>query len=209
MRYLAAALISEGKSDDEFLPRLLTRLLEDVGLRECTETVEVADVLRLRHRSRPPTIDEVLSLVDGSAGSFPLVFYHRDQGASPSRVEREWLTPLLARWGSRGERLVPVVPVRETEAWLLADGDALRTAFGVRWSDRELGLPSEPARVEQVADPKAVVNRLGDRVGRGADRYFERLGGLVSLEVLGRVPAFARLRADIIGALTGLGYQRR
>ncbi|MFY1633446.1 DUF4276 family protein [Solwaraspora sp. WMMB335] len=128
MRYLSTALISEGLSDDRFLPRLLARALEELCLIEFDETVYVSDVQPLRARSGPVGIDDVIGLVDRSDGGFTIIFFHRDQGANAERVRREWLDPLRKRWTDRREQLVAVVPVRETEAWLLADGQALRSA---------------------------------------------------------------------------------
>jgi hypothetical protein len=209
MRYLTSALISEGRSDDEFLPRLLTRALDDMCSSDFDDVVEVADVVVMRMRSGPPAVDSVIELVERQAGSFSLVFFHRDQGANPERVKREWIDPLRRTWGSRTERLITVVPVRETEAWLLADGAALRRALGVRWPNDVLGVPGTPRLVEKISDPKAVLSELGDRVRRPIDSYFARLGELVSLDVLADVPAFRSWQEETRDALAASGYKRR
>jgi hypothetical protein len=83
MRYLAAALIAEGPSDDRFLPPMLTRALEDICAHDFADSVEVADVCALRAYNRPHSIVEVLKLVAENADSFTMVFFHRDQGALP------------------------------------------------------------------------------------------------------------------------------
>lgn len=108
MRYLTSALISEGVTDDRFLPRLLGRALTELCLTEFDEGVDVADVLPLRDAGGPVGIPRVLDLVDRNPGSFLLLFFHHDQGASAERVEREWLAPLREQWGGRDERLVPI-----------------------------------------------------------------------------------------------------
>lgn len=191
MRYLTSALVSEGSTDDRFLPRLLGRAMTDLCLTNFANTVDVADVQPLRARRGPSSVDEVLDLVDRNAASFLLIFFHRDCGPNADRVEQQWLAPIRQRWGDRRERLVPVVPVRETEAWLLADGDALRNAFGVRsWSDADLGLPPRPRDVETIPEPKRVLNDIVARVSRSAHDHFEQLGEMVSLERLGQVPAY-------------------
>ena len=143
MRYLTSALVSEGVTDERFLPPLLARMLQEICA-EFEDSVEVADVRVLREKRGPRRIDEVLDLVDRNRGSFLVVFFHHDRGAREGRTETEWLGPLRAAWGPRSERLIAVVPVRETEAWMLADGNALRRTLGVRWSDQELGVPSHP-----------------------------------------------------------------
>lgn len=207
MRYLTSALISEGVTDDRFLPVLLGRALTELCLTEFDEAVDVADVQILRNRCGPAPIDDVIKLVDRNAASFLLVFFHRDQGPSADRVEAEWLGPLRARWGDRNERLIPVVPVRETEAWLLADGDAIRNALGVRWTDTEMGLPRNAKDVERLADPKQVLNAVTGRVRRSVYDHFGQLGELVSLDRLASVPAYRRWWKDTHEALAALGFR--
>ena len=42
------------------------------------------------------------------------------------------------------------------EAWALADGEALRSAFGTVLDDRELGVPAKARDVETILDPHQV-----------------------------------------------------
>jgi len=209
MWYLATALIAEGPSDDLFLPPLLTRALDHICLTEFADTVEVADVRVLRSVNRPHTVPEAVKLVSENAASFNLIIFHRDQGTGANRVEDEWLGPLRQQWGDRPERLIGIVPVRETEAWMLADGEALRRVLGLRWPDDRLGVPAQPKGVERIVDPKQVLARQEREVRRPIDSYYERLGGLVSLAVLVSVPAFARWRQEAVTALADIGLRRR
>ncbi|MEO3745461.1 DUF4276 family protein [Plantactinospora sp. B5E13] len=207
MRYLTSALVSEGVTDDQFLPRLLGRALTELCLTEFDDVVEVADVQPLRRRKGPCSVEEVIELVELNANSFSVVFFHHDQGAAAERLQLEWLGPLQRLWGERVERLVAVVPIRETEAWLLADGVALRTALGVRWSDAEMGLPAHPKDVERIDDPKRILNGVLRRVSRSIDDHYGQLGELVSLDRLQLVPAYRRWWSDTRKALTELGYR--
>jgi hypothetical protein len=209
MRYLASGLVAEGITDDRFLRPLLSRALEELCAGEFDESVEVSDVQVLRSRSGPLGVDSILELLDGQGGSFVLVFVHRDQGANADRVRSEWTEPLRSRWDDRTGRLVMVVPVRETEAWMLADGEALRAVLRVRWPDRQLGVPATPRRVEEVVDPKQALRRMEARISRSFDAYLDRLGEEVSIEVLRKVPAFRQWWDDTCSALAKVGYRRR
>jgi hypothetical protein len=209
MRYLTSALISEGGTDDRFLPGLLGRALDAICSSDFTDSVEIPDVTVLRDHSGPPSVDQIIKIIERNDGLFSLVFVHRDHGASGERIEREWVGPLATRWGRRSERLVMVVPVRETEAWVLADGLALRRALGVTWRDSELGVPIRPKDVEAIRDPKVPLRKTGVRIGRPVENYFERLSELVSLSVLQQVPSFAGWWERTVEALTDLGYRRR
>ncbi|MBM0277958.1 DUF4276 family protein [Micromonospora tarensis] len=207
MRYLTSALVSEGVTDDQFLPRLLARSLTEICLTEFEDAVEVADVQPLRDRGGPCSVADVVGLVEQNPASFSLVFFHHDQGASAERTAAEWLRPLRELWGERAEQLVAVVPVRETEAWLLADGEALRRALGVSWTDSEMGLPAQPRLVERVVDPKSALNSVMRRVSRSTTDHYGQLGELVSLDRLQGVPAYKRWWTDTRDALTRLGYR--
>ncbi len=209
MRYLTSALVSEGNSDDQFLPRLLGRALAQLCLTEFEDAVDVADVQPLRDRTGPSSVADVVRLVEQNRANFSLIFFHRDQGADAGRVEREWIQPLRDLWGYRPEQLVTLVPVRETEAWLLADGDALRSALGVPgWSDTSMGLPAQPAHVERLPDPKRVLSDLTRRVSRSRKDHFVQLGEIVSLERLHDVPAYRRWWNETREALVRLNYRR-
>lgn len=209
MRYLASGLVAEGATDDRFLRPLLTRALEELCSREFDEQVDVSEVQVLRGRGGPPAVAEIVRLADEQRDSFLLLFVHRDQGANPGRVRSEWIEPLRAAWGDRAQRLVMAVPVRETEAWMLADGDALRAVMRVRWPNNQLGVPAAPRRVEELSDPKQVLDRLGERISRSFHAYYERLGEEVSIDALSEVPAFRQWWNDTRSALTGAGFRPR
>ena len=208
MRYLTSALISEGVTDDQFLPRLLGRALTELCLTEFDDPVEVADVQPLRDRKGPCSVEDIIRLVDRNAASFSLIFFHHDQGTRADRVEAEWLRPLRTLWGDRAERLVAVVPVRETEAWLLADGDALRGALGVQWTDAQMRLPQNARDVERVGDPKKILNDVMRRLSRSIEDHYGQLGELVSLDRLDLVPAYQRWWSDTRDALAKIGFHR-
>ncbi|MFF5080134.1 hypothetical protein ACFY36_24030 [Actinoplanes sp. NPDC000266] len=94
------------------------------------------------------------------------------------------------------------------EAWLLADGDALRSSLGVRWSDADMGVPRRPKDVEAIVDPKIPIRRLEQRRNRSIEDFFEEIAESVSLDVLREVPSFAAFERQTISALTDMGYRR-
>ncbi len=57
------------------------------------------------------------------------------------------------------EQLVPVIPVRMTEAWLLTDESAIRRASGNPNGKVRLDLPPV-SRLEALPDPKVELHRL-------------------------------------------------
>ena len=112
-----------------------------------------------------------------------LLFVHRD-------AERIPLGERLAQIPTDGGRIVRVVPVRMTEAWLLIDESALRHAAGNPHGREPLLLPSS-RRLEQVKAPKAVLaaaflaaggqptGRRRSRVRRDESSWAERVASVI------------------------------
>lgn len=108
---------------------------------------------------------------------------------------------------------VPVVPIRMTEAWLLADETAIRRAAGNPNGTMPLDLPSV-ARLENIPDPKRI---LHDVLRQASGLNSRRRASLPIQERTLRIPqyiddfspldaldAFRSLQADIANAVSGL-----
>jgi hypothetical protein len=158
---------------------------------------------------RPLAVPDIVDLIRRKANTFHLVFVQRDQDGNTDRVRREWIDPLASAWGDGlDELLVPVVPVRKTEAWVLADGDALRGVLGINWPDVRLGVPNRAADVERIPDPKVPIRELVRRLNRPIEDFYEELAESISLDRLCGVPSFAEVRARIGESLAEMGYRR-
>ena len=83
-----------------------------------------------------------------------VLFVHRDAEGQPADFRRDEIANAIKRTSIRH---VPVVPVRMTEAWLLADETAIRSAAGNPNGREELNLP-EARRLEDLPDPKKVLH---------------------------------------------------
>lgn len=202
--WLSMLLLTEGRTDDRILPRLLERSAEEVCARVVEGSVDVGEVVVVRPRPGPPNIDDIVRQAIKNDGAFNVLLVHRDIGANRARSEREWIQPIRDAWTAAGrkEELVVAAPVRETEAWALADGNALRSVFGVNWQDERLKLPASPKLVEEEVDPKRVLEHIRDQISRRSTDYYARLGDLIALERLRLVPSFQAWESDLGDALT-------
>ena len=136
-----------------------------------------------------------------------LLFVHRD-------AEALGLAERLAQIPTGSGRVVRIVPVRMTEAWLLIDESALRHAAGNPGGQEPLALP-HPNRLEQLPNPKALLAGAflaagGNPAGRRRKRalrdeasWAERVASVISdFSSLRRLSAFQafenelRLRLD-------------
>ncbi|HHA2765405.1 TPA: hypothetical protein ACOEQU_003802 [Stenotrophomonas maltophilia] len=212
MNYLGLALYAEGSTDYYFLQPLLRRLSEDVMALRGRAPAEVSDVLGVDHpeSAREERRDErIRAAAAASHGSWNIFFIHADGSGDAERAKREQADPgILALQPEHG---VAVIPVKETEAWAMADGEALRKAFGCTLSDVELGVPPQAADVQKIADPKKSLEealgsaRGGARRKRAISQYLGTIGETVSMERLRQVPSFAATEQELVIALQKLG----
>lgn len=82
-----------------------------------------------------------------------VLFVHRDAEGQFPDLRRQEIANAL---GHISILHVPVVPVRMTEAWLLANEPAIRSAAGNPNGREELNLP-DIRRLEELPDPKRVL----------------------------------------------------
>ncbi|WP_075742612.1 DUF4276 family protein [Actinoalloteichus sp. GBA129-24] len=210
----------EGTSDDHFLSGLVGRVLRDIGLSAQGADFDVAEpVCLVRCGERPFT--SFARQVSDMRPLPSLVFLHFDTAGSLERESDHAFVPMTRAWAShdlpeKTIRLLPLAPVREMESWALADLDEVNRFAGrdVRRSkvfEREL-----INEVERLSDPKKTLDdalrsgsgRRGRRQRMAAEDFFPVLAERIRLDQLGRVPSFARWRADTVAALHELGFLR-
>lgn len=219
MRYLSLALFAEGKTDHRFLSSVLQRLAADVCLRNANAIIDVGPFVSLTtpERSRGASRSErILAAASDADNAYHVLFIHTDGAGDHDRAFAERVGPaaeeIAARLSDGDRRTVGVVPVRETEAWALADGDAVRAAFGTGLPNDALGIPARPQDVEGVAHLKQVLQRALDLVmGAGRRRkqasdFLESIGERTQLDQLREVPAFRRMEDRLRLVLQQLGF---
>ncbi|UIX32918.1 DUF4276 family protein [Streptomyces sp. GQFP] len=189
-RYLSIALLTEGLSDQWFYVPLIDRQVEalesesEVGFDFVGTTPGSCFTVAPRER----VVQEVELLLE----HMDIVIVHHDHN---ERGKVEALRAGLSAPQS-AERVIGIVPVRETEAWMLADPAALPDGPATALRD----LIGSPREVEKVADPKKALGQVfGPRHRPEYD--FDRLGQRVSLTELQQIPAYGRWVGDLREAL--------
>lgn len=217
MKYLGLALYSEGRTDDYFLRPLLLRACADLCMREGTEPIDFSDVealshpIDLAHLSRP---ERIKAAAEEYRGAWQILFIHGDGENDVDAAWRDRVQPSIdaiqAQFNQQGVA-VGVVPVRETESWMLFDGNALRSVFGTSLSDGQLQLPSGAQAIEATSNPKALLDRAfletkpgGQRRRKGVAPHLNSLGEQVDLRRLRELPSFSRLVTDLREALRAM-----
>jgi len=220
MRYLALGLFAEGPSDHEFLPRLIFRSITQICAEMSDQPVEISEqFIRPLPSSRDTgglSRPEKVAVAFGQAlESLDLLFIQADGGEDAGAAYRTRVEPCRALLREKFPALrfdsVGVVPVYETEAWAIADAEAVVRALGTTKTASELGLPPSPQRAENQREPKEVLRnaQLAVREGRQQSRLrippiHGILGETVSLVKLRQMMAFRTFEAGVRQALRGL-----
>ena len=211
MKELRCTLLTDGPADRALIPILEWLLRQQVAL---GVDITWADLRRLKH---PP--GNLASRVGRAVELYPcdLLFVHRDAERGPlKRRVTEIETALAAVDSWDRDRTVAVVPERMTEAWLLIDEAALRSAAGDPRGTVPLAMPPVQ-QLERLPDSKKTLHDLlraaSGHTGRRQKRFrveqaVHRLAqGIQDYTPLRQLSAFRALEEETERILVQKGWR--
>ncbi len=204
--WVRAGLFAEGPTDYRFLLPLLDRLLADLLAHHfpSRHALETSLGIDAEIGAGPRRASRIADAIAQHWHACTLFVVHADGAGDPERERANNIVPgvLAAQsWAQQSGQDAPVlvaacVPVRETEAWMLADLSLFKTLL------RSAAPAALPKDSERVLDPKRELERLLGH-GRRLDPY-DFFGKNVDLDALRRLPAFMRFEAELLAALRSL-----
>jgi len=200
MHVFSCTLLADGSSDRVLEP-LLRRLLELHC--PCAFDLQFAESLSAAKNPLAGQLQLALALYPCD-----LLFVHRDAEKDAPLVRKQQIETAKSSAGV-AQRVIPVVPVRMTEAWLLVDEEAIRTAARRPSGKAALDLP-QSAKIESLPDPKDVLfsalRTASELTGRHLNKFqpqtqrhrvAEHLAaGPTFFERLRQLPSFGDLEAS-------------
>lgn len=200
MIYVRTGLYAEGPSDYRFLMPLIDRLLQELAPTALPSLPEIADTIAIDAPAPTPQhrAERIESAVLDHWGDCTVFVIHGDGNGDHVRALNERVLPGITRVLSRhaDAAIVPCIPVREVEAWMLCDPDVFRQLLGQS--------PTLPENPELLAEPKKVLARIFDELGAdpGVLRSYQRFfGANVSLGALRVLASFRAFEQGLQGAL--------
>lgn len=188
-RQLTWAIVADGGTDRLLVPVIqwaIHRLDPDV------------EILEPEFRKRRGSIEESIGACSSGA---MIVFVHRDS-ENLTLHDRLQEFEAVAR-----EKVVPVVPVQMSEAWILFDGPAVAKAAGSRTADVPVPRTTE---IESIGNPKERLDELlflaaGEPTGRRGRNFRRSLAQrrvsvaeyIVDYSPLESVPAFRSFQGTL------------
>lgn len=218
MKKIGLALYCEGNSDEYFLPVLLQRTSRHIIMEEGGSDINIPPVKRIEVPKSRQGDDILTAAVRAGTEGYDILFVHKDaDDAGPEKVRKNHIEPGLKKVHETTKKVcknvVPVIPIRETEAWMLADIKILQDILDINVDVKELGLPTRPVLVEKIADPKyilreAVRKSLEHKSRRhrkiNVETLYTRLAQEVHLDFLKQVPAYKTFIGELIQTFKSL-----
>ncbi len=210
MSTLSLALYCEGPTDQHFLPMIIQRTAQDVLCQYATNTVEALPVQVVKAAKQEQGRD--ILEASSKAFGYHILIVHKDADSrSYEETKIQCFEPGRVLVSDACEpvckNLVPVIPVRETEAWMIADRETLRDVLEIRERLQNLGLHGKAKLVENISDPKVTFNTVvaiaeAERGNRRISRpeLYEALAQEIRLERLKQVRAYQYFVSDLIKA---------
>lgn len=147
MKRVTATLVTDGSSD-----RLLVPLIELLLGEHTDRAYQVVCAEGL-----PPISSGLSARIDSALDLFPcdFLFVHRDDEGVGVAVRQQ---EIESNWANSQQTaiLICVIPVRMTEAWLLANAVPIRAAVGNPNGVDPLNLPIA-RNIESLSDPKTIL----------------------------------------------------
>jgi hypothetical protein len=215
------ALYTEGSTDVKFLTTIVGKTFAEIAL-ECTRDISieyVVDIKELKQEKGQSFVEDALFAINTSTEyGFTILCIHLDADAETADKVWEYkLAPLQDAIGdSPNLPLVPIVPIRMTEAWLLADKNLFKEKIRAKdLTDVELGIEKNP---QAYANPKAVIENairvsLDEQAKRRRLRsqvsiqtLYTEIGNAIQLSHLHSLSSFSSFAESVRAAYQQLGY---
>lgn len=189
---ITIAYFVEGSTDERFLSPIIQRTFYHL-VAEAAFDIDVATPIYL-DKSTEECVKEYVEEVKGYSAVCIHVDGDKDSYEKAYDYKYEKLAHILT---SNKSNVVPLIPIRETEAWMLADKELLFRQLQVEAKKVDFNLTNDP---EKVADPKkhlkelirAVQQTMPKKVRKvvGIEKLYTPLGNQLPIEKLQQLPSY-------------------
>ena len=207
------SFIGEGATDNRFIPNIAERLVEELLLEQNKEAIILWQPIS---KSGNDAASKILSASKQAKYCTTLIVHADADDDSTDVAMAHRIQPGLDAIsnfdGDVCENITIVIPVTETEAWMLVDKDLLKEEMNSQLSNQDLGLTYQLSRIETIADPKQKLQdaihihrqSLKRRRRRSAvliSELYEPISQRISLQKLEVLSAYNVFKENLITAL--------
>jgi hypothetical protein len=207
MKTVVFGFFGEGKRDAAYVQRIVERTV-----------IELLPQLEIVSQSITSTKDsqaeKMIDAAEQAMGYHFLIIHLDADNSTLDRAYEERFMPGYVRIQTQenvNKHLIPVIPIRMTEAWMLVDFSAFQQVTKTKLSQNDLRFPRRAADAEKL-DAKVVFESAVRHCQPGrkrkipADEVYIPLSSIVSLDKLRELSAFQLFEADLQRILRTLHY---
>jgi hypothetical protein len=218
MTQLFVGLMTEGSTDYRFLMPIIENTLLTIAIEEIEDEIEV-QIFKVAYKKEGGFKNYVFSASKNGFQEFGIMWLivHTDADSLDSKnAYQHKINPSVQFILNHEDtdickEIVPLVPVYETESWLLANKNLFKKWIGTKKSDLELGIERHP---ESISRPKEIIEEA-IRIGRqdlppkirnkiGIEDIYSILGDHLTVDDLSRFISFQDFRNNIRTALINM-----
>lgn len=204
-------LMTEGPTDQRFLKNIIERTFQEIAF-DCKKAVEIVDVIAIT-KSKGKFVEQVLvAAKEAIENGATIICVQADaDGKSLDSTYQYKISPAITALDTQDsnfycKNLVPIVPIQEIEAWMLADTVLLRKEIGAtKQSDTDLGIHR---KAESVANPKEVIEnaiRVVGKKGLSISELYSSIGQSIELRELEKLRSYQDFQENVRKAFRDLG----
>ena len=211
MNTLTIAYTTEGTTDQRFLDKIIERTFEKL-LAETSITIFPLIYIDIKGKA----IEKILQAAQKAYG-YDILCIHADaDDSNDKKAFSERISPGFETVEKSSEKLcknlIAIVPVYETESWMLIDSQAFINEIGTTMSEKELNFPK---KVEQEKEPKKIITtaiqiayqKYPKRRNRPKiEQLYTPLSQKIELAKLEQLPSYLKFQQTAKEALIKLNF---
>ena len=222
MGQIFTGLMAEGTTDTSFLIPIIEKTVKDLVYKEYKGDFELSiQEIRLKDTTSKYIVKvaDAAKYAEENFGA-DFIFVHLDADNKDAKeVYQNKINPAKqflkdkAIGTSACSHIVPIVPITETESWMLADKALFKSQLGTSLSDAELKISRD---VEQMADPKKVAQDAikiafshktkKRRRELNISELYQPIGSRIDLSKLEPLTSYQDFKQNIRNVFEELGY---
>ena len=218
MTQIFIGLLTEGTTDARFLEPIIEKTFVEIGF-ACKGTIDIA-IFELSKQKKLNFTEQVLAASKEGFENYGITVLCVQADADNKKLEDTYknkIQPTIEELEKQNNEefckiIVPIVPIQETEAWLLADTQLLKNEIGTKKTDQELGINKFP---ENIANPKEVIENAiriacQDMTKRrrnelSISELYLPVGNKIEIEKLEKLPSFQNFKENVKNAFRQIG----
>lgn len=162
MKQIFAGLFTEGTTDERFFLPIIEKMFIQMALEECKGQFDIELIPINIDKTGLSFVEQVIHVSKKGTETYGMMMLcvHTDADSENAKsVYQNKISPLMKELANYDDShyckiVVAIVPIYETEAWMLADKELLKSEIGTDISDVKLGIDGKP---ETITNPKEVI----------------------------------------------------